>query len=318
MMDTYRAFKIAQRVVDLLPESAGRALFDLAGRISGRLALSGVKQLKKNYARIAPPGTDLDAAARAGMRHYMRYYYEIFRLSKLSTADLDRRVRLVDGEHMRASFASGRPVPAALLHSGNWDLAGAWSEHYLAHVVTVGEKLSDERLAEGFVRFREKLGMTIHLAVPGVFSRVLDDARGATLIPLLADRDLRASGVTVNLCGHEVMVAAGPASLAQHTGEPLVPICISHIRLNREEARVAGTPWGIEVRAMGAIEPGCTAEDPARERRADIERMCQEWMDLVGPWLAENYEQWHMLQKVFVADLDPERLARARAGEEKA
>ncbi|MDO5723189.1 MAG: phosphatidylinositol mannoside acyltransferase [Flaviflexus sp.] len=312
MIDTYSVFAAARKAVEILPESVGRALFDAAGAIAGCLPLAGVTQLKKNYARVAPPGTDLRRAAIRGMRNYLRYYYEIFRLSVIPTENLDERVWLVDGEHMRASFAAGRPVPAALLHSGNWDLAGAWSEHYLAHVVTVAEKLKDERLVEGFVRFRQRLGMTIHLSVPGVFSTLVDDAHGATLLPLLADRDLRASGVTVRLCGHEAMVAAGPASLAQHTGEPLVPICIKHIRLDAATRKAAGTPWGLEVRAMGEIHPGAGPADPPEVRRADVERMCQEWMELIEPWLKENYEHWHMLQKVFVADLDRQRLARAR------
>lgn len=318
MIDTYRVFALARRIVETLPEPAGRALFDAAGAIAGRLPLAGVKQLKKNYARVAPPGTDLSKAAVAGMRNYLRYYYEIFRLSAIPTENLDERVWLANGEHMQASFAAGKPVPAALLHSGNWDLAGAWSEHYLAHVVTVAEKLADERMVEHFVRLREELGMTIHLAVPGVFANIVADAHGATLLPLLADRDLRASGVTVKLRGHEAMVAAGPASLAQHTGEPLVPICLKHIRLEGERRAAAGTPWGLEVRAMGEIYPEAGPEDDPKVRRADVERMCQEWMDLIDPWLEENYEHWHMLQKVFVADLDPERLARSRAREEKA
>ena len=44
-----------------------------------------------------------------------------------------------------------------------------------------------------------------------------------------------------------------------------------------------------------------------------MRRMSQEWMDQFEPWLRAHLEDWHMLQRVFVSDLDPERLARARA-----
>lgn len=41
--------------------------------------------------------------------------------------------------------------------------------------------------------------------------------------------------------------------------------------------------------------------------------MSQEWLSQLEPLVIEHLEDWHMLQKVFVEDLDPERLARARA-----
>ena len=54
------------------------------------------------------------------------------------------------------------------------------------------------------------------------------------------------------------------------------------------------------------------ASSPSDERAADIARMSQEWISQFEPWVSERLEDWHMLQKVFVEDLDPERLARTR------
>ena len=54
---------------------------------------------------------------------------------------------------------------------------------------------------------------------------------GAGLLPLLADRDLTAKGLEVDLFGHKARVAAGPAALSVTTGAPLVTTVIYYERL---------------------------------------------------------------------------------------
>ena len=49
--------------------------------------------------------------------------------------------------------------------------------------------------------------------------------------------------------------------------------------------------------------------------RSQVARITQEWVDVLSADIREHPTHWHMLQKVFVADLDPERLAaRATSG----
>ena len=49
-------------------------------------------------------------------------------------------------------------------------------------------------------------------------------------MPLLADRDLTARGIEVDLCGHRSRMAAGPAALALATGAALHPVSIHYER----------------------------------------------------------------------------------------
>lgn len=314
-MDSYALFNRARSFVGRAPEGMGRAVFTGVGLVAGALPIGGVKQMRKNYSRIDNLSTPrLVCASMAGMANYMRYYYEIFRQEKVSDVQLAHRTWLDNGQLMRQQFADGKPVIAALLHAGNWDLAGAWAEKYLTHVVTVAEKLADPRMAEGFLSFREGLGMKIYLAVKGshVIESLEDEASEPVLIPLLADRDLTLSGVRVRLCGHEMLVAPGPALLAVRTGGPIFPLVMKHVRLRGSQARMAGTRWGNQILALDPIYPSASSESDPETIRHDVERMCQEWMDRIEPWMKDNYRHWHMLQKVFVSDLDPERLARRR------
>lgn len=312
-MDIVRLFSLAQATVNRLPESLGRALFDVVGTCVGLSNTKGAKQLRANQARFT--GTQSRAHSARAMRSYMRYYYEAFRLRSLSEEQIRARVRAVGHEELRDELAQSSAI-AALMHAGNWDLAGAWANLELGNVHTIAEKLEPEELYEMFLDFRRGLGMTIYPLVKGggALRRLEDDMRNqGCFVPLLADRDLTASGVEVTLNSHPLLVAAGPALLAIRTGKPIFPIFSSYERIEGERAKQAGTRWGMRLDFCPPIYASTDSTSSANEQAEDIARMSQEWVSALEPYLRAHLDDWHMLQKVFVSDLDPERLARARA-----
>ena len=52
-------------------------------------------------------------------------------------------------------------------------------------------------------------------------------------------------------------------------------------------------------------------QDVPRAERVAV--LTQAWVDDLAAGIERAPQDWHMLQKVFVADLDPERYARTRA-----
>lgn len=317
-MDVVRAFALARAAVERLPESVGRALFSAAGTAMGLSGSTGARRLRANQARIRPGLGPVRARllSAAAMRSYMRYYYECFRLPILGEDRILARVQLDNDAELRADLASGRSATAALVHAGNWDMAGAWACIDLAPVHTLAERLEPAGLYEDFFRFRTGLGMTIYPVVRGGGGlRALEEdmAAGVCFTPILADRDLTASGVEVRLAGHAMLVAPGPALLAQRTGCAIYPVFSRYERLARRRRAAAGTRWGLRLTVGEPVRAETTPDSDSRERAADVRRMSQEWMDQFEPWLRAHLEDWHMLQRVFVSDLDPERLARARA-----
>ena len=317
-MDVVRAFALARAAVERLPESVGRALFSAAGTAMGLSGSAGARRLRANQARIRPGLGPVRARllSAAAMRSYMRYYYECFRLPVLGEDRILARVQLDNAAELRADLASGRSATAALVHAGNWDMAGAWACIDLAPVHTLAERLEPAGLYEDFLRFRTGLGMTIYPVVRGGGGlRALEEdmAAGVCFTPILADRDLTASGVEVRLAGHAMLVAPGPALLAQRTGCAIYPVFSRYERLARRRRAAAGTRWGLRLTVGEPVRAETTPDSDSRERAADVRRMSQEWMDQFEPWLRAHLEDWHMLQRVFVSDLDPERLARARA-----
>jgi lauroyl/myristoyl acyltransferase len=301
------------RVVPRLPARLSAALFALGADVTWARRTGGVRQLEANLARVRPDAdaTEVRRLSRAGMRSYMRYYEEALRLPSVSVAPLGQRVRCDGGEPVRADLVAGRAVVGALGHCGNWDLAGAWATKYLGDVVTVAEKLRPVELFEEFLSFRRGLGMTIiPLEQDGsTFRALLRHARSdGAIIPLLADRDLSRGGVEVTMFGQPARVAAGPATLALATRRPLYAVTIHHERLRGERRRAAGSRWGIRITFVPVpVPPVDTPKDEA------VRTLTQAWVDVLTAHIAEHPTDWHMLQKVFVADLDPERLARAEA-----
>ncbi len=276
---TIAGFRVGWGAVRLMPERAAYALFDRIADVT--VARGGAARMRSNYAKVRPDLDDaaLDALVRDGMRRYLRYYCEAFRLQDLTPGDLAQRVRAEGDGPVREVIEGGGSVIAFLGHLGNWDLAGAWGTTHLGPVTTVAERLKPEEVFEEFLAFRESLGMTI--------------------IPLLADRDLTARGVEVQLCGHTARMAPGPAALALAERRPLHPVSIRHER--------RGSGWGIVITFHPPVD--VPASGTTRERATAMTQACA---DVLGAAITAHTGDWHMLQRVFVDDLDRDRLAAAR------
>ncbi len=316
MIDVGRAYATAWRVAPRLPERLVRAMAALAADVAWLRRGVGVRRLEANLARVRPDadGRELRRLSRAGMRSYLRYFAEVFTLPGRTPQQVDARVRATGDGPLRERLAAGEQVVLALGHLGNWDLAGAWATRNLAVVTTVAERLEPEQVFTEFLALRERFGLRIIALDPhgggGVFRQLLQVCRtGPGVLPLLADRDLTSNGVEVALFGERARVAAGPAALAVATGAPLSATVVHYERLRGARRRAAGSPWGVVVE-FGPI----LAVDPDLPKDRRVAALTQAWVDQLAAGIAAHPADWHMLQRVFVDDLDPDRYARTVAG----
>jgi phosphatidylinositol dimannoside acyltransferase len=292
-------FALGWRLVRALPERPAYLIFSLIAQVAWLRQGRGVRQLEANLARVMPDATPfkLKSLTRKGMHSYLRYWCDAFRLPDWTPERILATCRLENDEPARVALAEGRGLVVALSHSGNWDHAGAWSTLALAPVTTVAERLQPEELFQRFLHFRQRLGMEI-LPLSGggdLFGVLVRRLRKGGFVPLLADRDLTATGVPVTLFGETARMAAGPASLALVTGAALYPVSIFYERLP------PGSParWGVVCRFHGEVVP------PAGERAEQIAAMTQACADALAEGIRVHPQDWHMLQRVFVADLVP-------------
>ncbi|MFC9846937.1 phosphatidylinositol mannoside acyltransferase [Streptomyces sp. NPDC060223] len=289
------AYALGWSTVKKLPEPVavrlGRTIADIAWKKRGK----GVQRLESNYARVVPDATPerLAELSRAGMRSYLRYWMESFRLPAWSEERVKTGFEAKDVHHLTDGIASGKGVILALPHMGNWDLAGAWVTTKLeTPFTTVAERLKPESLYDRFVAYREGLGMEVLPHSGGTaFGTLARRLRDGGLVCLVAERDLSASGVEVEFFGEATRMPAGPALLAQQTGALLLPV----------------TLWYDDSPVMqGRVHP--PVEVPETGTRAErTSAMTQALADAFATGIADHPEDWHMLQRLWLKDLDPER-----------
>ncbi|MFF7951057.1 phosphatidylinositol mannoside acyltransferase [Streptomyces griseorubiginosus] len=280
-------------VVKKLPEPVavrlGRSIADLAWKQRGK----GVLRLESNYARVVPDASPerLAELSRAGMRSYLRYWMESFRLPAWSKDRIRAGFDPKGLHHLTDGLAAGKGVILALPHMANWDLAGAWVTTKLeTPFTTVAERLKPETLYDRFVAYREGLGMEVLPHSGGTaFGTLARRLRDGGLVCLVAERDLSSSGVEVQFFGEATRIPAGPALLAQQTGALLLPV----------------TLWYDDSPVMqGRVHP--PVEVPESGTRAEkTSVMAQALADAFATGIADHPEDWHMLQRLWLKDLEP-------------
>jgi phosphatidylinositol dimannoside acyltransferase len=297
-------FGLGWGLVSRVPEPWARWLFSTGADIAWRRQGGGVQVLEGNLLRVLgkdADGEELRALSRQVMRSYARYYMEVFRLQEYPAARIAAGMHVNDGNVARTIeyLRAGRGVIYALPHMGNFEQAGAWVVGRGAgSLTTVAERLPQESVYQRFLKFRESLGMEVLPTTggPHPFGVMARRLRAGKLVCLVADRDLSNTGIEVDFFGEKALLPGGPASLAIRTGAALMPVTCWF---------VGDKEWGAHVHDEIAVP---AAGD--RDERAAI--MTQEMARVFEQGIREHPEDWHMLQRVFAADLDPGRVGRSR------
>jgi len=294
-------YALGWSLVCRMPESWASHLFRLAGDIAWRRQGRGVQRLEANLRRVIGPeasGKELRALSREAMRSYARYWMEVFRLPVISPERIVADMRSTGEETLFAHLDAGRGVVVAVPHMGNWEQAGAWIIALgVGKLTTVAERLKPESVYQRFLDFREGLGFEVLPASGGMsrFGVLAQRLRAGGLVCLPADRDVTGSGIEVDFFGEKARMMGGPAALAIQTGAALLPATLWF----------EGPLWAAHIHEAIRVPDG-------GNRRDKVAAMTQELARVFEKGVTAHPQDWHMLQRVFVADLD---LARLAAGE---
>ena len=292
---TYSAYAAGWGAVKRLPESVANRLFQRIADIAWKRRGKGVLRLESNLRRVRPEASEAEIAelGRLGMRNYLRYWCESFRMPVWSKERIAASFEPEFIERLDDAMASGRGAVLALPHMGNWDLAGAWVVVRGYPFSTVAERLKPEKLFDRFVAYREGLGMEVLPLTGGAntLATLAKRLRAGGLVCLVGDRDLSASGIDVSFMGEAARMPAGPAVLAAQTGAALLPVTLWYDDTPVMKGRVHEE---VPVPGTGS----------KREKAA---AMTQALADVWSEGVREHPGDWHMLQRFWLADLDPDR-----------
>lgn len=274
------AYRIGWRALRALPEGVALGAFRIGADLATRRNGKGVQRLTANLARAAP-GQDL---TRQAVRSYARYWCEVFRLPSMGSEKIVAGTTKVHEERFREALARPQGVILALPHTGNWDAAGAWCGVTGAPFTTVAERLEPAGVFEEFLAFRRSLGMEVLPLTGGArppYEILRERLEAGGTLCLVGDRDLSARGVPVRFFGEQAKLPAGPARLALATGATLIPVTLSFTRGGWEIVWYEPVP------------------------HTEVATMTQAVADAFAEGISAHPADWHMLQRFFLADLEP-------------
>jgi lauroyl/myristoyl acyltransferase len=289
-------------LVKAMPASMSARAFRAAADAAAVRNGAGAQQLRKNLRRVVGPQVSelrLDALVGEALRSYARYWLETFRLPKMDHAAVAKRAEdATEGiDHLDRAVSEGRGLILALPHMGNWDVAALWLIHHGVPFTTVAERLKPDSLFDRFVAYRNGLGMEVLPLTGGERSPadVLSERlRAGGTICLLADRDLSRNGIGVQFFGEPTKMPGGPALLAARTGAALLPVSLWY---------TADGGWGQHISAPIELPEGRLADRVAAGTQALADAFARE--------IALHPADWHMLQRLWLADLPPRRVPAA-------
>ncbi len=281
----YLLYLLAWKLIGYLPEKSAYKLANLASDWIYKKNGKGIKRLRSNYRRVRPniSEVELEALTKLGMRSYMRYWFDTFRLNKWSKERIIQTTKVNDEHLLRDPIAKKLGCIVALPHAGNWDHAAAYFCSTGINLTTVVEQLKPEAIFKKFLDYRQSIGIEAishkEKSVPILTQRLKD----GKLIALIADRDMSRNGVEVDFLGGVAKMPSGPALLALKTGAPLITAYISYL------------PSGIEIFFDETISLPTSGSEAEK-----IKLITQSIADNFARKIKENPVDWHMLQRIWI------------------
>lgn len=271
------------RLAAHLPNPVVRALGGLGAALAVAAQPRGVRQWSANF-QVVVGRRPTRAEQRAAIRSWARNLFGSLRLGRYTRAEiLDLVVTDAAARDRYLALVASGPVVLALPHTGDWDLAGAWSGAVGAPIASVAERLPPDQF-EYFMRVRAGVGMVIHAHDdPQAVPKLRADLESGRVVALVADRDLSGTGVPVDwqtASGpRTVNLPAGPAHLARLAGATLLPV--ASVFEGDRMRLVFGEPIAPLPGAVGVVA------------------MTQQLADFFAAQVAEHPIDWHVLQPFF-------------------
>lgn len=281
----YLLYLFAWKVIGILPE---KTAYQLANFVSDQILRKngkGIQRLRSNYKRVVPSisNSALEALTKEGMRSYLRYWFDTFRLNKWSKSRIIETTFVVRENLLRDPIETKKGCIIALPHAGNWDHAAAYFCSTGIPITAVVEKLKPEAIFKKFLAYRESIGIEAISHKEKTIPILMERLNQGKLVALVADRDMSRNGIEVNFLGGIAKMPAGPAILAIKTGSPLVTAYIRYL------------DKGIEITFDETIKLPVTGSEEDQ-----IKIVTQSMADNFARRIKDSPVDWHMLQRIWV------------------
>ena len=281
----YLLYLFAWKTIGILPE---KTAYQLANFVSDQILRKngkGIQRLRSNYKRVVPSisNSALEALTKEGMRSYLRYWFDTFRLNKWSKSRIIETTFVVRENLLRDPIETKKGCIIALPHAGNWDHAAAYFCSTGIPITAVVERLKPEAIFKKFLAYRQSIGIEAISHREKTIPILMERLNQGKLVALVADRDMSRNGIEVNFLGGIAKMPAGPAILAIKSGSPLVTAYIRYL------------DEGIEITFDETIQLPISGSEEEQ-----IRIVTQSMADNFAKSIQDSPVDWHMLQRIWV------------------
>jgi KDO2-lipid IV(A) lauroyltransferase len=275
-------FRIALRLVSMLPRDIAQEIAGAIGRAGYDLAASGREAARANLGRITGlRDLMLDEVCRENFDRFLRTLSDYFFCSVAPPEKIRRLVSEWNGfEHIVAARNRGNGGILITGHIGNWELGGILLalEGVPLTVVTLEEP--DSGLTQWREAYRRRLGIktvSVGAADPFSFVGIVSALRRNEFVALLVDRPYGAAAVPVQFFGAPACFSSAPTLLWQHTGAEVIP------------AFVLQKPGGSYVSLLAPAvamdtDAAANAQRIAAVFETVVRRNPEQWFNYVSIW----------------------------------
>ena len=274
------SYRIAQRLSVALPSRSAfqvaERLADLQWRTSAKDRQAVQDNLSMILGRPTPPSSPL---VRDVFRNFGRYLVEFFSIHRVPHPT----VTLEGFEHLVNTVRSHRGAIAMTAHFGNWELAAVLLHRHGMPISAIALPHDDPGMDRLFTQQRARCGIATIPLGTNAARRGLQCLDAGGLLGILGDREFFGHGLTVSLCGYDVLFPRGPAILSLRAQAPVVPVFL-----------VREGPWAFRL----CVEPPIWPTTTDGRLDGSIQRLTQAYADIVARYLKRCPDQWLMFRSI--------------------
>ncbi len=268
----------------LLPDRLGYWLFTRIGDLIYWLHRRAREAVLDNLRHVLGSTTSeqvLRDAACGVFRNQAKNYFDLFRIPRLTAAQIERLVRIEGWEHLEEGLARGKGVIFVSAHFGNFDVVMQVVAFRHIPTMLVMEHIQPERLFDYVRQLRADKGIEV-VPVKGAARAVVRALHDGKIVGLALDWAVT-EGVVMPFFGAPARVPDAYAELARHTGASVIVGFITR-----------GPDDTFQVR----IEPPFTAPKTA-DRQQDVRDTITRVLSIAEPYIRAHPEQWVMFHRIW-------------------
>lgn len=241
----WAAVRAARAALSVLPLRVATGIGAFAGwkayrifRIRRRVSIDNIM----NSLPAVTGEREADRIACVSYMNFARSMIEFGMFHRLTPEQVRDMVTFGGLRHLDAALERGKGVVGFSGHLGNFELMGAALSAYGYPVKLLVGRQSNAMVDEQIVRLRQRhcLGVIRREEVPKAVFRALSDN---VFVAMVADQDVRDSGVFVNFLGRPASTARGPAVFAIRRGAPVIAGFIRRTGNGKHHAELLPPMW---------------------------------------------------------------------------